>query len=127
MVNGLTDPVKSILEDKGTPILEAAGVAPDAGSVWRQRFWSLILPCSENPLAAKGIVSNNVNNLLSKKSGVEPGKITVGENLAHCINHLLPGVGGAGMPPIVSLGLSWMDFQKRRNELAVPEDVRPKP
>jgi len=107
------DPLESINAEAeaGTPAMGPEGEVMDAGPSAGDRLIELFKPCPEDPLTKKGLVSQSVNGWLAKRSGVPVEEITVGENLAHCIDHLFPGTGMAGYPPIVGLARSIVAFR----------------
>lgn len=109
----MSDPLASIAAEAETGgsigsegELQEAPQGPSIGD----RVIELIKPCPEDPLTKKGFISQGVNGWLSRRSGVPSERIQVGENLAHCIDHLFPG-GGSGLPPILGLAKSLLEFR----------------
>lgn len=101
----MPDPMASIAEEAAsgatvTPDGEM-DLAPEGPSVG-DRVIELFRPCPEDPLSKKGFVSQTINGVLAKRSGVPVEQIEVGENVAHCVDHLFPG-SASGLPPILNL------------------------
>lgn len=110
----MPDPLASIAEESqsltgvgedGEAIGEAQG--PGVGD----RVLELFKPCPEDPLSKAGMLSRGINGFLARRADLKPEEITVGENVVHCIDHLFPGGGMGGWPPIVNLALSVMDYR----------------
>lgn len=117
----MPDPEASIAAEAeaGVAITPDGEVAPDGMEApgWQERAIELFKPCPEDATTKKGLVSQAVNGFLAKRSGVPVEEIDVGENLAHCIDHVFPGgLGSAGMPPIVGLGISVMKYRAAANK-----------
>lgn len=108
----MSDPLASIAAEAegGTqPVLE--GEVQEEGPSLGDRLVELFLPCPDDPLASRGEISQWVNRRLAARVGATPEQVTVGENLAHCFNHLFPGSGSAGWPPIVNLARSVLAYR----------------
>lgn len=115
----MVDPMASIAEEAES----GAAIAPDGaevdapqGPTFGEKVVELFMPCPEDPLAAVGGISRFVNSRLATRSGVPVEQIQVGENLAHCINHLFPGGGSMGWPPIVNLARSVLAYRDAANK-----------
>lgn len=109
----MTDPFESMQAEvqNGAVVTPEGGVEEPQGPGLKDRVVELFLPCPEDPLAAKGGISQWINGRLAARSGVPVEKIQVGENVAHCINHLFPGGGSVGWPPIVNLARSILAYR----------------
>lgn len=113
----MTDPLQSIAAEAEsgatvTPTGEAeVAERPGIGD----RVMEVFRPCPEDPLTKAGFISQTVNNWLHRRSGVPMEKIQVGENLAHCIDHLFPG-GAGGLPPILGLAKSVLEYRYEANK-----------
>ena len=112
----MTDPLDSIAEEAAgnAPVAPDGSLEPEAepqGPTIKDRAIELFLPCPEDPMDSAGEISRWVNDRLAQRSGLESSKIQVGENLAHCVNHLFPGDGTQGWPPIVNLARSIMAYR----------------
>lgn len=117
----MTDPEASIAAEAeaGAAITPDGNVAPEGMEApgWQARAIELFKPCPEDPLTKAGLVSNLINGFLAKRSGVPEAEIEVGQNVAHCIDHVFPGgLGSAGMPPIVGLGVSVLKYKAAANK-----------
>lgn len=108
----MVDPLESIAaeaETGATPTPDGGGLEPRPPTVG-DRVLELFKPCPENALEKKGFISHTVNGYLAKRTGVPEERITVGENLAHCVDHLFPG-GSSGLPPILGLAKSLLELR----------------
>ena len=112
----MPDPMESIAEEAKAGGTTAEGEVVPQGPSFGERFGTLFLPCPEDPLAHAGGVSRFINGRLSERSGVEAAEIHVGENVAHCVDHLFPGSGTLGMPPIVNLARSVMAYRDKASK-----------
>lgn len=125
----MSDPEASIAAEAeaGTQVApDGALVESPQGPSFGDRALELFKPCPEDPLTKTGGLSGFVNGALAKRSGVPLDQIHVGQNVAHCIDHLWPG-GGSGWPPIVNLALSIMEYRAAAAKLHpdTPPLVRP--
>ena len=121
----MPNPLESIqaeAETGATP--QPDGSLEPQGPTIGERVFELFKPCPEDPLASAGFISQLVNAGLSKRSGVPTEAIEVGENLAHCINHLFPG-SASGLPPILNLAKSYMDYRREAAHLKQPQTATP--
>lgn len=107
----LVDPLDSIAEEASAPEVPVEGEAqaPQIG----ERVLELFKPCPEDPLSKTGMLASGINGFLARRSDLKPEEVTVGENVAHCVDHLFPGGGMTGWPPIVNLALSVLDYRAK--------------
>lgn len=116
----MTDPLESIAHEAeagSVPINESGEAIPEAEAPGlADRVVDLFKPCPDDPATYAGGLSRFVNGALSKRSGVPASDIKVGENLAHCIEHVFPGGGSTGWPPILNLALSVLDYRAQANK-----------
>lgn len=120
----MSDPIASIAADEGAPVQTPEGEVVHEQPTFLTNLTSVFLPCSEDPLSYGGIVANFVNQKLGERSGVSPSEIFVGQNASHCLNHLFPGSGSLGWPPIVNLIRSYVDYREKALQQMAPDQPK---